>query len=84
MTYQLRRLRLHTLIVRQPGTHRYRVTDFGLRTALFFTRSYARLLRPGFAQATAPPLPNAPELRHAFDNLEAAMDHYAAREKLAA
>jgi hypothetical protein len=83
MTYQLRRLRLHTLIVRQPGTHRYRVTDFGLRTALFFTRSYARLLRPGFAQVTAPPLPDAPELRHAFDNLEAAMNHYAAREKLA-
>src|SRR5438309_7772585 len=41
MTYQLRRLRLHGLIERQAGTHRYRVTDRGLRISLFFTRSYA-------------------------------------------
>ena len=27
MTYHLRRLRLHGLIERIPGTHRYRVTD---------------------------------------------------------
>src|SRR5262249_35142599 len=39
MTYQLRRLRLHGLIERQEGTHRYAVTDLGLRVALFFTRS---------------------------------------------
>ena len=83
MTYQLRRLRLHGLIVREPGTHRYRVTDFGLRTVLFFTRSYARLLRPGFAQATAPALSNIPELRHALDNLQAVIDRYADQEKLA-
>src|SRR3954453_12700997 len=38
MTYQLRRLRLHGLIERQQGTHRYAVTDLGLRVALFFTR----------------------------------------------
>src|SRR5262249_8704682 len=50
MTYQLRRLRLHGLIERQAGTHRYAVTDQGLRIALFFTRSYARLLRPGLAE----------------------------------
>jgi len=39
MTYQLRRLRLHGLIARLPGTQRYRVTEPGLRLALFFTRS---------------------------------------------
>jgi hypothetical protein len=83
MTYQLRRLRLHALIVRQPGKHRYLVTDFGLRTALFFTRSYARLLRPGFAQVTTPVLPDDPPLRRAFDELEAAMDRWATQEKLA-
>jgi hypothetical protein len=38
MTYQLRRLRLHGLIERLPGTHRYQVTARGLRIALFFTR----------------------------------------------
>src|SRR5262249_5847603 len=47
MTYQLRRLRLHGLIGRQAGTHRYTVTDLGLRVALFFTRSYSRVVRPG-------------------------------------
>jgi hypothetical protein len=48
VSYQLRRLRLHGLIERQPHTNRYRVTPVGLRTALFCTRSYSRLLRPGF------------------------------------
>jgi hypothetical protein len=38
MSYDLRRLRLHGLIERLPGTHRYTVTDRGLRTAIFLTR----------------------------------------------
>src|SRR5437764_1683805 len=38
ITYQLRRLRLHGLIERVPNSFRYRVTKFGLRVALFFTR----------------------------------------------
>ena len=38
MSYHLRRLRLHGLIERVPGTHRYRVTTQGGRTALFCTR----------------------------------------------
>jgi hypothetical protein len=36
-TYQLRRLRLHGLIERVPKSFRYRVTDLGLRVALFFS-----------------------------------------------
>jgi hypothetical protein len=49
MTYELRRLRLHGLIERLPRTHRYRLTADGLRIALLFTRSYARLLRPALS-----------------------------------
>jgi hypothetical protein len=45
MTYDLRRLRLHGMIERVPKTHRYQVTDFGFRVALFFTRTHARLVR---------------------------------------
>ena len=56
MSYELRRLRLHGLIERLPETHRYRLTDEGLRTALFYTRVYARILRPGMA----PVVPTAP------------------------
>jgi hypothetical protein len=47
MTYQLRRLRLHGLIERIPKSYRYRLTDFGFRIAVFCTRTYARILRPG-------------------------------------
>jgi hypothetical protein len=82
MTYQLRRLRLHGLIVRQAGTHRYAVTDQGLRIALFFTRSYARIVRPGLSQVTAADLPDDPPLRRAFAQLECAMDQYVAQAKL--
>src|SRR5215831_7054015 len=49
ITYQLRRLRLHGFVERLPKSFRYRVTDFGLRAALFFTRAYNRLLRPASA-----------------------------------
>ena len=35
MSYELRRLRLHGLIERPLKTHRYRLTDEGLQTALF-------------------------------------------------
>jgi len=80
MTYQLRRLRLHGLIVRRPGTHRYVVTSCGFRIALFFTRSYARVVRPGLTELCEPT--SATELRHAADRFEAAIDRYVARAKL--
>src|SRR5260221_2185466 len=51
ITYQLRRLRLHGLIERVSSSFRYQVTDFGFRVALFFTRTYNRILRPGLAAA---------------------------------
>jgi len=84
MTYDLRRLRLHGLIERVPGTHRYRVTHQGLRTALFFTRVYARILRPGLARiAPTGPL-GEPALRPSFAKLEAALDRWVEQAKLAA
>ena len=82
MTYQLRRLRLHGLIVRQVGTHRYQVTERGLRVALFFTRSYARIVRPALSEVMPEGLPNDPPLRRAFAQLEHAMEQYVAQAKL--
>jgi hypothetical protein len=52
MTYQLRRLRLRGLIARIPGTHRYWLTDAGLRTALFYTCSLSHVIRPLHAALT--------------------------------
>jgi hypothetical protein len=84
MTYDLRRLRLHGFIERIPGTHRYRVTNYGLRAALFFSRTYARILRPGLALVMAKKLPDDSKLRTAFDHLESAMDLWCEEAKLAA
>jgi len=82
MTYQLRRLRLHGLIVRRPGSHRYDITSQGLRIALFFTRSYARVLRPGVTELLETVPSSDAQLRRAVDQFEAAMDLYVARAKL--
>jgi hypothetical protein len=84
MTYQLRRLRLHGLIARLPGTHRYRVTEPGLRLALFFTRVHARLFRPGLSLVLPDPAHDDAPLRRAFAHLERAMDQWCAEAKLAA
>ena len=84
MTYQLRRLRLHGLIVRQPRSHRYLLTDFGLRVTLFFTRTYARLLRPGLAHITAGPEIENSSLSRAFNQVESSINQWIATEKLAA
>ena len=73
MSYELRRLRLHGLIRRLPKTHRYQLTDEGLRTALFYTRLYSRLLRP----AMAPIVPPAdPASQTTFRAAQAAIDHW--------
>lgn len=70
MTYHLRRLRLHQLIERIAGTRRYRLTDFGLRTALFFTRICNRTLRPGLGKIVPDFSKLSCSLRRAFDKLD--------------
>src|SRR3974390_812194 len=84
MSYQLRRLRLHGMIERIPKSHRYRLTDFGLRTALFCARAWARIFRHGLGMVlpSASPVPN-PILR-CFDNLTTQIDAWVDRAKLAA
>ncbi len=47
MTYDLRRLRRKGFIQRLPGRNRYVVTPRGRRIALFFSKTYTRILRPG-------------------------------------
>jgi len=67
VTYQLRRLRLHGMIERRPHTNRYQVTDLSWRAALFFTRTYNRLLRPNLAAVLPGHLATIIRLRNAFD-----------------
>jgi len=82
MTYELRRLRLHGLIERIPRSHRYRLTRQGIGTALFFTRSYARVLRSGAAQIYPEPWAGATPLRRAFDAVLTGIDDFVADAKL--
>jgi hypothetical protein len=84
MTYDLRRLRLHGLTERIPHTFRYRVTDTGLRTALFLTRIHDRLLRTGLAQLTDPDPPVTTALRAADRAYQAAIDDLTRQASIAA
>jgi hypothetical protein len=84
MSDHLRRLRLHGLIERIPGTHRSRVTRQGGRMALFCTRTYNRLLRPGLAQIIPEDARDDSELRRGFDQLDDTIDCWLERQKVPA
>jgi len=66
-----------------PGTHCYRITHQGLRTALFFTRVYTRILRPGLARSLSIGTQSDPTLRPYFAKLEEALDCWVDQAKLA-
>jgi hypothetical protein len=84
MTYHLRRLRLHGIIERIPKTHRYRITNPGLRILWFCTRTYNRILRPGLASVL--PQISAPNssLRRSFDKLDQEVTAWIQHARLAA
>jgi len=60
MTYDLRRLRLKGLIERIKKSHRYRLTNLGIKVVTFFTKLYHRLFAPGLAALL-------PDQRHPSD-----------------
>lgn len=84
LTYELRRLRLHGLIQRLPRSRRYRLTDTGLRIALFYSRAYAHILRPGLALVL--PTAHSPDtpLGSALSRVDAAIGRFCHEAKLAA
>lgn len=50
MTYDLRRLTRKGFIQRIPRTHRYQLTSEGRRLAVFFTKTYTRIVNPALAE----------------------------------
>jgi hypothetical protein len=84
ISYDLRRLRIHGLIERIPGTHRYLPTLAGARYARFLTRLTQRLLIPALAQLTDPDPPIASRLRAAARAYDAAIDDLTRNAGLAA
>jgi len=85
MTYDLRRLRLHGVIIKIAGTHRYQVTDQGIRICLFLTKVHNRIIRPGFSQLMdgCPKAPNRP-IANAMHQLDRSMEQLIDKAKLAA
>jgi hypothetical protein len=84
VSYDLRRLRAHGLIVRIPRSHRYRVTDTGLHHAMLITHLQTRVLQPGLAQLTDPAPPAPTQLRTAARDYQRALDQLTQEAGLAA
>ena len=83
MSYDLRRLRLHGLIERLPGTHRYTVTTRGFHLAVFLTRVHHRLLRDGLADILDEHAADNP-LRHELQRLDTVVQQISRKHRLIA
>jgi hypothetical protein len=80
MSYDLRRLRLHGLIQRQPRTNTYTLTPDGVRFTVFYTKVHQRILGPLLA-ADHPPAPK--ELRQALRVIDHHIHDYIQNARLA-
>jgi len=81
MTYDLGRLMGHGLLERIAGSHRYRVSAYGLRVAAFCTKLHDRLLDPAIARSLGGP----PAARgDPWSQLDAAMETLIERAHIAA
>ena len=78
-SYDLRRLRLKGLIVRQPHSTTYTLTPDGQRFAIFYTKVHNRVLVPLLA-ADQPPAP--PPLRQALRTIDQHINDYLTRARL--
>ena len=76
VSYELRRLRLHGLIERIEGTHRYHLTAEGLRTVVFYQRTYARVIRPGLSIIPIGSCGQDLPVIRAFHKLQSEIDAY--------
>ena len=85
MTYDLRRLRRKGFIQRIPRTQRYELTSERRRLAVFFTKTYTRILNPSLAELD-PQLPaeiaNRSPLAKAWRAFENAVDDRVAAANL--
>lgn len=76
MSYDLRRLRLHGLIERIEGTHRYRLTKEGIAVACLYPRTYAQVMRPVLSVVDGPQPDGRTKEEKALQRLCKAMDNY--------
>ena len=74
MTYDLRRLRRKGLIRRAPRSQRYQLTAHGRRIAVFFTKTYTRIVNPALAELD-PALPHEIAARSPLARAWRAFEH---------
>ena len=87
MTYDLRRLRRKGVILRVDETQRYELTDHGRRIAVFFTKTYTRIVNPSLAEldsALPHEIAQASPLGRAWRAFEHALDARIADAQLTA
>jgi predicted MarR family transcription regulator len=87
MTYHLRRLRRKGLIRRTPRSQRYELTAFGRRTAVFFTKTYVRIVNPALAELDPqlpPEIANQSPIARAWRAFEHALDDKTKQAAIAA
>lgn len=86
-TYDLRRLLRKGLIARIPETFRYQLTPLGREIAVFFTKTYSRVLTPGLAlldPAIPPEVAKRSPLALSWRGFDCALDDYLAGQMTAA
>jgi hypothetical protein len=83
MSYDLRRLRLHGLIERIPRSHRYRLTPAGLKVALFYSRTYQQVIRPGLSLLHSPQNLEASGLARSYHSFENQMRTFLQQKRAA-
>ena len=87
MNYDLRRLRANRLLDRIEGTNRYHLTPDGRRLAVFFAKTYARVVTPSLAEldpALPPEISAQSRLARSWRAFEHALDARIADAALAA
>ncbi len=86
MSYDLRRLRQNGFLVRTAGSQRYQLTPDGQRLAIFFAKTYARVVTPSLAELD-PALPeqiaSASALARSWRAFDRALDERIADAALA-
>jgi hypothetical protein len=86
-TYDLRRVRRKGLIQRIPRSQRYELTDEGRRIAVFFTKTYTRIVNPALAELD-PQLPDhiaaRSPLARSWRDFEQALDNKIKQAAIAA
>jgi hypothetical protein len=87
MSYDLRRLRLKGIVSRLDGKNRYALTSTGRKLALFFVKTYVRILKPGLQSMQTGSAPETVKLRTlagTWKKLDQAIDGLVASAKLCA